>query len=175
VDEVVDLMIVRTGGEKKDKTDKLISMILLTCYKKISESQAKILSEKQSEDIDPMTQENKDLIELESWKELYQNNDTDKLAKGLDDISKTMKELKEEEPEVITETIDDEMFVNGETGTKEAKNYGLFGFNFKSMDSSLVNIIGFSLLSIIALLAIYALKTLKKTEKKKKEKKGKKE
>jgi hypothetical protein len=166
---MVDLMIARTGGDKKDKTDKLISMILLTCYKKISTQEAEALAN--NKDIDPMTNLHKTLLDLEGWKELYEKNDGEQIGRELDSISETMKEIREDH--LTTDTPEDEILEDAET-KNNPKSIGLFGIDLTTMDSSVKNIIGFSFLGLLALLAIFGLNSLRKNDKKDKKKKEKK-
>jgi hypothetical protein len=162
-------MIIRTGGEKKDKTDKLISIMLLTCYNKINDEVSKHLSEKPSEEIDPLTLENKNLVELEKWRDLYENDNKPGLSQALDKISNTMKEIKDDNIYTgeIDEKIDDEDF-----NKLKAKAFGLFGINFKEMNHLIKNTIGLGLLGLVFILAIIALKSLQKTKAAKKNKKN---
>jgi hypothetical protein len=87
-------MVISSGGTKKEKTDRLISMLLLTCYKRITDPQAALLIKMTEDDIDPMTDEYKELLQLELWSDLYENKDSRGLSKALNEISNTVKELK---------------------------------------------------------------------------------
>jgi hypothetical protein len=165
---MVDLMISRTGGDKKDKTDKLISMMLLTCYKKISVQEAEAIS--QTTEIDPMTNLHKTLLELESWKELYEKNDGEQIGRELDSISETMNEIREDH---LTGDSTQEDKLGEEETKNNPKSIGVLGIDLSTMDPNVKNIIGFSFLGIIALLAVYGLFSLKKEDKKDKKKKEK--
>ena len=172
-------MIIATGGEKKEKTEKLVSIMLLTCFKKISDSDGTNLSEMRPEDIDPMTEEYKNLVELEKWKEMYEKNDHEHLQEELSKVASTMKEIDSETAQSAFQhkqhqsKHEEKKKAEEEFEKKDAgqKAYGLFGFNFREMNSTTKNLIGFSFLSLIGLLAFYALKTVQKPEKKKKKEK----
>lgn len=166
VDEIVDLMIIRTGGDKKEKTDKLISIILLTCYKRISPLQASKLAEADPKDFDPMTEELKDLLQLEKWKDLYEHNNQDELDRELGHISKSMEEFRNED--AARQTLEDDLFDDNFIKRDEGeKSIGIFGISLKDISATTKNFIGFSFLGLIVLLVVYGLKAIKKPENKK--------
>ena len=164
VDEFVDLMIIRTGGEKKEKTDKLISMILLTCYERINESQVKPLASLSAEEIDPFTDENKGLLQMERWKDLYEDpNKAEMLNKQLKSLSSALKDVQNDEIQDLFK--DDTLNQENEEDSNKITSYGLFGIDLKSISETTKNIIGFSFLALLFVLAFFALKAIQKPEK----------
>jgi hypothetical protein len=79
-------MIQNVGGEKLEKTDKLVSMLILTCYKKISEQQANTILNQEVDKINPLSRENLSLLDLESWINLYDTNDGNAIEEKMEKI-----------------------------------------------------------------------------------------
>jgi hypothetical protein len=69
-------------------------MMLLTCFKRITDAQASQLTNKTEEEIDPLTDEHLNLLQLEKWSTLYESKDSKGLAAAFKEISDTAKEIK---------------------------------------------------------------------------------
>ena len=73
--DVVDNMMIATGGTKDENTKQLLSISILLCYKHINVTYAKAFENVTIEEIDPLKEENKKLLNLEMLKEIYKEKD----------------------------------------------------------------------------------------------------
>jgi hypothetical protein len=87
-------MIQDIGGDRKEKMDKFVSMLLLTCYNRISEAETNTILKSKVEDINPMSKENLSLLDLETWHRLYESKDKIGIAKKMAEISGAIKDVK---------------------------------------------------------------------------------
>lgn len=91
--DVVDNMMIATGGTKDENTKQLLSMSILLCYKNINVSYAKEFDNKTIEDIDPLREENKKLLNLKMLNTIYKEKDITKINEVFQAIKEVKKEL----------------------------------------------------------------------------------
>jgi len=161
-------MIKSQIADNKKMSEKLVSIMILTCFKKISEMQSQILILSKPEEVDPMTPMHKELIELEKWRELYEKNDTERIRMALDEISTSTEYLNQVEEDELIQEQDNYDDIMGKT---KEKKMGIFGLNLNDISGLTKLLIGFSFLAFLVLLLFYAMRIVKKPLKKKKEKK----
>jgi hypothetical protein len=160
-------MVLRIGGEQNKQMEKLVSMIMLSCYKNIRATVAQKMATQSAEEIDPLTEENKELLQIELWRHLYEKNDNEGINRELNSLAEIMKELQaEEETEEFKENLND--FV---APTPPRKDISILGINFSEISHGVKNMIGLAFLAIVVVLILYGLKSLRKPEKKDKKKK----
>ena len=97
------LMLVNMYAEGENKEGDFIAMTIITCYKDISDYEAKLILEEQY--LDPMTDQNKKILHLEKYYELYKDV-------KLDDIETIILKMQEKVLEVIDLSKEAEIMEN---------------------------------------------------------------
>jgi hypothetical protein len=169
-------------------TDKVISTLLINCYSKVSIDQAtEFVNKEDHKDIDALTADNRQLLEVEKWTEIYKKADKDTIYAEME----KMKEASESFfaiQDILKKESDEEDKRNGiNKEDQQAKNeeyipvdknkraeITILGFNISEMNPFVKNLIGFVFIFLIFGGLYFGLKkiTAPKEAKKKKNKKN---
>src|SRR5689334_6553677 len=86
------------GSNKDEATNKLLSLVLLSCYNHITIYQADDLNKiKNYQKISSLDQENKDLLSLERWDNIFKSGDKELLNQEIASLQDALSEIKSED------------------------------------------------------------------------------
>jgi hypothetical protein len=165
---------VDPNSSEQESIQRLASLLLLTCLKKISSSQVDILHEVENpESINPMTKEYKSLLEVEKWEEVFQSNNDKLIGEEINKYAPQMKEIRsvqdymdlndEEQKPRTKQQANKEVDEEPEEDFTQARykpetNLNLFGVDIENLSSNTKLIIGLSLLVLLGAVIVVASK-----------------
>lgn len=171
--ELVDSLSIDSESNKEEAANKLISLALLNCYKKMSYYDAEEIEV--STKINPFTTDNKKNLDFEKWERLLKSNNKEEIESAfmaLEDVTKEIKESKLDLSELqnrpnnpnqgVSDEYDERMqdiYVN-----RREKNTDLsiFGFNFTTLETNTKYILGLTLIFFVFFAVIFGLKWIEK-------------
>lgn len=97
---------ISVGASKEEGLNRLVSLIMLDCYNQMTTDKAvqviknikpllkQVLKEIKYNTMNPMSSENRPLIPLDKWEEIFQSSDENKLNDEVSSLKYAMEELK---------------------------------------------------------------------------------
>ena len=182
--ELIDFLSI--GTKKEEALNKLFSISLLTCYKQITFFDAEEIDN--SNKINALTSENKQLLNWEKWENLFKSGDQEALNYEMSTLNEGLEDLRSgeinlnylHEPQGQQDGRSSEYDERLDYISKNEKkiDFSIFGFNFTQLDGKSKNLLGISLIVLVFLFVIGGLQWInsirnqnqKDKKKKKKEK-----
>ena len=162
--DVVDNMMIATGGTKDENTKQLLSISILLCYKHINVTYAKAFENVTIEEIDPLKEENKKLLNLEMLKEIYKEKDIRRINGIFEEIKEVKKELGIYDPEEDADYGEYQKSMNEEDEVDDSI----------IVESKYSKVIGYALLIILFVIGVIVVLSFLSSNKEKRTKKSKK-
>lgn len=148
-----------------------MSLILLSCYNQITIYQAdEIIKIKNFEKITAMTTENKNLLNIEKWDEIFKSGNQEQMEEEMGNLQEALSDLKSEELNFQDEERSEprrppppqaeeqqEIYLNRE----KKVDLNLFGINISEINTTVKYGLGFSLIFLIFFSVIYGLNWIK--------------
>lgn len=174
------------GSKKEEALNKLFSISLLTCYKQITFFDAEEIDN--SNKINALTSENKELLNWEKWENLFKSGDQEALNYEMSTLNEGLEDLRSGEinlnylhqPQGPQDGRPGEYDERLDYISKNEKkiDFSIFGFNFTQLSAKAKNLLGISLIILVFLFVIVGLlwinsirnQNQKNKKKKKKEK-----
>lgn len=169
--ELIDVLTMASES-KEEAGNKLISLSLLNCYKKISYYDAEEIEV--SNKIDPFSADNKQNLDFEKWERLFKSNNKEEIEGEfylLEEVNNEIKESKldlsalqrpdtpyQAQIDEYDERMDD-IYVNRR---ERNMDFSIFGFNFTTLEKNTKYFLGISLIVLVFLFVIVGLKWIEK-------------
>ena len=167
------------GATHEEAENKLFTPAFLSCYQAIGYFEAEEIDS--SPKIDALSQENKDLLSLEKWENLYKTGNAEQIEYEMSQLSEAFEDIKKGEihlgraqqhSQQRGDNNDDEFYMRSE----KKVDFSLFGFNFTKMEEKYKYTLGIFLIALVFAFVIGGLKWIDsihnegKNKKKKKKK-----
>lgn len=186
---------VNPNSDENESISQVLSLMLMSCFKNIDYSKAELISEQKEQNLlNPMTLDNKALLELDKWEDIYLSNNEKLIQEEVYKYSDVMRDMKAAQSALLGENNKNNQS-NQESNQEKKANYNeddeesefyntgklnnkpdlvLFGYEINKLAPNTKLILGVSLLVLIFVALFIAVKSALSELPTSKEKKSKK-